>query len=118
MLTAAASVACLAAGSGTGAAQSLDVNVGFAGTVKVDRKIDAIAIGDPGIAQANIAAGKVVVIVGKAPGMTHIIPLDEKGDEISIIVVTVTPYRTADDFVNISYNSPVSGSFFLPTIKD
>ncbi len=109
MLAAVGSAVFLAAGIGSGAAQTVDVNVGFAATVKMERKIDIVTVRDPDVALADIASGRTVVVFGRAAGVTDIILRDDVGKEIAVILVKVTPYQSIEDLVDISYTVPAPG---------
>lgn len=76
------SVAVLIAVTGAAPAQSLLVPVGEARTIKLDADANTAVIGDIDIADARIAFGDTVVLIGKHQGTSNLIVYDESGKEI------------------------------------
>lgn len=84
------SIAVVAA-SGAACAQDLiDVTIDFAKVMKLDRPATTIVIGNPGIADASVEDEATIVLTGRAAGVTNLIVLDEKGDEIANALVRVS----------------------------
>ena len=70
---------------------ALDVTVGHSHIIRTTTPVGTIALGDPEIADATAAAGGTIIVTGKAVGITNMIGLDEKGEEIFSYRVQVVP---------------------------
>jgi Flp pilus assembly secretin CpaC len=86
-------VAALIAVTGAAPAQSLLVPVGEARTIKLETDANTAVIGDIDIADARIAFGDTVVLIGKHQGTSNLIVYDDSGREIhnsTIMVVSAS----------------------------
>jgi Flp pilus assembly secretin CpaC len=83
----------LAAAANGGAALAsdiVDVTIDFAKILKLDRPATTLVIGNPGIADATVEDETTVILTGKTAGSTNLIVLDEKGAEVTNLVVRVS----------------------------
>ncbi len=62
---------------------------GFVGTLTVSHPPQTVAVGNPEIADATIAAGGTIVLTGKIPGSTNVIALDQNGQVFGYAVIEV-----------------------------
>jgi Flp pilus assembly secretin CpaC len=83
------SIAAIVASSAAVAQEMIDVTIDFAKLIKLDEPAKDVFVGNPGIADANIADENTLLITGKAAGVTNLIVLDEDGNEIERAVLRV-----------------------------
>lgn len=84
------SLAAMIASGSAGAQELIDVTIDFARLLKLDRAAGTIVVGNPGIADASVEDESTIVLTGKAAGVTNLIVLDEKGEEITNALVRVS----------------------------
>lgn len=63
-------------------AKDITVTVDEADLIRLDRPANEIIIGNPSIADVAVQNGQLLVVTGKSFGLTNVIVLDVKGDEI------------------------------------
>jgi len=63
-------------------AQDITVMADEARLLRLDRPGTEVIVGNPSIADVSVQSGKVLVITGKSFGMTNLIVLDGKGEEV------------------------------------
>jgi hypothetical protein len=92
-------LALLTAVVSTGSAQELTaVNksnlipliIGFARTLRLERPVRTVIIGNPTVAEAIVQNDKLVVVTAKSAGRTDLIVLDDKNNEILNALITTT----------------------------
>jgi Flp pilus assembly secretin CpaC len=76
--------------SSDAAAQDITVMADEAHLLRLDRPGSDVIVGNPSIADVSVQSGKLLVITGKSFGMTNLIVLDGKGQEIVSRKVRVT----------------------------
>jgi len=72
---------------------------GMVKILKVDARFQSVLIGNPNVADASAITSNVIAITGKAPGLTNLILIDEKGEEIfdtRIQIVSLEAYYDYD----------------------
>ncbi len=60
----------------------LSVNVDQAKLLRLDEHSAEVIIGNPSIADVSVQSSKVLVLTGKSAGLTNLIVLDNKGNEV------------------------------------
>lgn len=88
-----ASLALMLATAVAAVAQPLEVPRGQALSVKLDAPANTVAVGDEEIADARVAFGDTIVLMGKEPGVTNLIVFDQQGAEIFSSMVSVVAAR-------------------------
>lgn len=83
-------LAALAGASLSWAAESIEVPLGGAGLVKLDRAAHQVVIGDPAIADVTMQSSRSLNVFGKYPGGTTLAVMDAGGNVILDAVVVVT----------------------------
>ena len=90
-LIGAALVGLAALASSSALAQNIiDLTIDFAKVIRLDKPAATIVVGNPGIADAAVEDETTLVLTGKAAGVTNLIMLDEKGDEVAHSLVRVS----------------------------
>lgn len=87
---AAAMSASLAFAPSAFAEDQVDVKIDFAKIVKLERPASTIIIGNPGIADASVQDDKTLVLTGRSAGSTNMIIIDDLGEEIANVTVSVS----------------------------
>ena len=82
----AASVAGLA---GPACARSISVSIDKARVITFDKPVSTVYVGNPTMADVSVIDPRHVFVLGKAFGVTNIIALDAKGNEVSNDPLTV-----------------------------
>jgi len=72
---------------------SLNVNVDQARLIRLEKHSSEVIIGNPSIADVSVQSSKVLVLTGKSAGLTNLIVLDGRGNE----VLNEKIYVKADD---------------------
>lgn len=78
-------------------AEALTVSLDHARTVKVTSGWSMVVVGNPAIADVKEAGDETLIIIGKAYGSTNIMALDEGGDVVTSMVVTVVAPRARNE---------------------
>ncbi|MHA1166055.1 MAG: pilus assembly protein N-terminal domain-containing protein, partial [Alphaproteobacteria bacterium] len=60
----------------------LNVNVDQARLIRLEKHGSEVIIGNPSIADVTVQSSKILVLTGKSMGLTNLIVLDGKGDEV------------------------------------
>lgn len=83
-------LAALAVSSSVGAADSIEVPLGGAGLVQLDRAAHQVVIGNPAIADVTMQSARSLNVFGKYPGGTTLTVMDARGNVIMDASVVVT----------------------------
>ena len=83
---------------------SLNVNVDQARLIRLEKHSSEVIIGNPSIADVSVQSSKVLVLTGKSAGLTNLIVLDGKGDE----VLNKKIYVKADDVRQVTLSKGAS----------
>jgi len=76
----------------------LNVNVDQARLIRLEKHGSEVIIGNPSIADVTVQSSKILVLTGKSMGLTNLIVLDGKGDE----VLNKKIYVKADDIRQVT----------------
>ena len=77
--------------SSTGPGAVLALTAGRAEVLRYDSTIGTVIVGDPAVAAASVAQSDSLVLTGIGAGETNVIVLDEAGDEMDRIVLSIPP---------------------------
>jgi Flp pilus assembly secretin CpaC len=69
---------------------SVDLRLGFATLYKTEKAFSSIVVGDPKIIEVNALTDRTMTLVPMAVGLTNILFLDNKGEQVSGLQVLVT----------------------------
>lgn len=72
---------------------NLTVTVDFAEIVHIDQPAATVIIGNSGVLDANMAIPDMMVLTGKAPGVTNLVVVNQNGDHTIEYLVEVVPSR-------------------------
>lgn len=72
-------------------AQQIWVTMDQVRSYTTEESADSIIVGNPGIADIAVQDKNRFLLFGKAPGLTNIVILDEKGETIENLTVRVNP---------------------------
>lgn len=75
---------------GAGEQWNIDLRVGFAALYKAKTTFSSIVVGDPKIVNVTLLADHILSLIAKATGATNILFLNETGDQVSALQVSVT----------------------------
>jgi hypothetical protein len=81
-----------------GAADSIDVIVGYSEVLRPNQAIGTLVVGDPEIADATAGAGYTIIVTGKKVGTTNLIALDETGAEVFATTLQIVPVDRRREF--------------------
>lgn len=65
------------------------VTIDFAKILVLDDPATTIVVGNPAIVNASLSDNQTVILTGKTAGATNFMALDERGDEITNVVIEV-----------------------------
>jgi hypothetical protein len=68
----------------------IDLRLGFASLYKTERPFASIVVGDPKIVEVNALTDRTMTLIPTANGLTNILFLDAKGEQVSAVEVLVT----------------------------
>lgn len=71
----------------------MTVTLDFAEVMKIDRAASTVVIGNSGMIDANLSGPGLVVLTGKASGVTNMILVNENGERIKEYLIEVVPSR-------------------------
>jgi hypothetical protein len=69
--------------------ETIHLKPGFADARKLSRAANTVVVGNPEVADANVAPGNIMLLTGKRAGSTNVIALDESGSEIYRAIVEI-----------------------------
>ena len=70
---------------------NLVIETGISRPVQLSRPVRAVILGNPTIVDAAVQSSQLVVLIGKRPGRTNVMFLDDKNLPIDSTFITVFP---------------------------
>jgi len=74
-----------------GAAEMLEVNLGYSQVIGPVANMSTVIVGDDRVADATLGGGGTIILTGRSLGATNLIVLDEKGRELLASPLQVVP---------------------------
>lgn len=72
---------------------NLTVTIDFAEIVRLPQSIATVIIGNSGVVDVELPRAGMMVLTGKAPGVTNLVLVNEDGDQTDEYLVEVVPSR-------------------------
>lgn len=75
--------------------QSVEIRSGFVVLVRMPAPVYGVLVGNPALADVVPRSDRIIAISGKASGVTNVMTLDDRGEPVANVTVTISGHEPA-----------------------